>query len=180
MALPHFRVLLRALRKARREDARLQQLEPRTTVHLALVVIASSTAQNLSGRVPTRSHVQSKDGTSIAYWQSGRGSALVLVHGTTADHQRWAPILPALEKRFTVYVVDGRGRGGSGDAPNYALERESEDIAAVVDAIGEAVFLLGHSHGAICSLEATLRTSNVSKLILYEPSRMGRFIRQGS
>ncbi len=113
--------------------------------------------------------VQSKDGTSIASWESGHGPPLVLVHGTTADHQRWAPILPELEKHFTVYAVDRRGRGGSGDAPDYTLEREFEDIAAVVAAIGDPVSLLGHSHGAICALEAALRTSNVRKLILYEP-----------
>jgi pimeloyl-ACP methyl ester carboxylesterase len=113
--------------------------------------------------------VASKDGTPIAYAKSGRGPPLVLVHGTTADHTRWAPLLPELEKRFTVYAVDRRGRGGSGDAPDYAFEREFEDVAAVVDGVGEPVFLLGHSFGAFCSLEAALRTRNLRKLVLYEP-----------
>src|SRR5690349_18162579 len=97
---------------------------------------------------------RSKDGTSIAFTRSGSGPPLVLVHGTTADHTRWAPILPELETRFTVHAVDRRGRGGSGDGPRYALDREFDDIAAVVDAIGAPVMLLGHSYGAICSLEA--------------------------
>jgi pimeloyl-ACP methyl ester carboxylesterase len=113
--------------------------------------------------------VKSKDGTPIAYAKSGQGKSLVVVHGTTADHTRWAPILPELEKRFTVYAVDRRGRGGSGDAKDYAIEREFEDVAAVVDAIGESAYLMGHSYGAVCSLEASTRTEKVAKLVLYEP-----------
>lgn len=118
---------------------------------------------------PVMETVTSRDGTPIAYWQSGSGPPLVLVHGTTADHGRWAGVLPALERSYTVYAVDRRGRGGSGDADPYAIEREFEDIAAVVDAIGEPVVLLGHSYGAIIALESALLTGNVRKLILYEP-----------
>jgi len=113
--------------------------------------------------------VTSKDGTSIACAKSGHGPPLVLVHGTTADHTRWAPVLAALEASFTLYAVDRRGRGESGDAPNYAIEREFEDVAAVVDAIGGPVDLLGHSYGAICSLGASLLTRNIRRLVLYEP-----------
>jgi pimeloyl-ACP methyl ester carboxylesterase len=113
--------------------------------------------------------VTSADGTSIAYRRSGSGPPLVLVHGTTADHSRWARVLPGLEAHFTVYAVDRRGRGSSGDHADYALAREFEDIAAVVEAIGEPVFLLGHSYGAICSLEAARLTRAVRRLILYEP-----------
>ncbi len=72
--------------------------------------------------------ITSKDGTMIAYQRSGTGPPLVLVHGTTADHTRWVPILPALEQHFTVYALDRRGRGGSGDAEQYVIEREFEDI----------------------------------------------------
>lgn len=111
----------------------------------------------------------SKDGTSIAYWRSGAGPPLVLVHGTTADHTRWTRVLPALEEHFTVYTIDRRGRGGSGDHAEYSIAREFEDVAAVIDAIGEPVSLLGHSYGAICSLEASLLTDRVQRLILYEP-----------
>lgn len=113
--------------------------------------------------------IASKDGTAIAYARSGNGPPLVLVHGTTADHTRWRPLLARLDAHFSVCAVDRRGRGGSGDHPSYAIEREFEDIAAVVDAIGEPAFLLGHSYGAVCALEASLRTRNVLKLVLYEP-----------
>jgi pimeloyl-ACP methyl ester carboxylesterase len=113
--------------------------------------------------------VISKDGTPIAYQRSGKGAPLVLIHGTGASSERWKPILPALEKHFSVYAVDRRGRGASGDAHTYAIQREFEDVAAVVDSIGDGVHLLGHSFGAICSLETTLLTSRLHKVILYEP-----------
>jgi pimeloyl-ACP methyl ester carboxylesterase len=113
--------------------------------------------------------VDSPDGTRIACRRSGRGEPLVLVHGTSADHTRWTQVLPLLEERFTLFAVDRRGRGASGDAAGYALEREFEDVTAVVDAVGEPVTLLGHSYGGICALEAALRTSAIRRLILYEP-----------
>jgi pimeloyl-ACP methyl ester carboxylesterase len=113
--------------------------------------------------------VTSLDGTPIAYWRSGDGPPLMLVHGTAADHSRWPPVLPAFEQHFTVYVIDRRGRGGSGDSDDYTIEREFEDVAVVVDSIGEPVCLLGHSYGALCALEAALLTRNVRNLVLYEP-----------
>ena len=113
--------------------------------------------------------VTSTDGTPIAYQRSGEGPPLVLVHGTSADHTRWKPILPTFEEHFSVYAVDRRGRGASGDSENYSIEREFEDIAAVVDSLGEPAYLLGHSYGALCALEATVLTPNVGKLVLYEP-----------
>jgi pimeloyl-ACP methyl ester carboxylesterase len=113
--------------------------------------------------------IRSRDGTPIAYHRSGQGVPLVLVHGSTADHTRWVPVLPMFEQLFTVYAVDRRGRGGSGDAQAYAVEREVEDIVAVVNSIAEPVFLLGHSTGAILCLEAVCRTPHVRKLVLYEP-----------
>lgn len=114
--------------------------------------------------------VTSADGTPIAFERTGNGPPLVFVHGTTADHTRWDPIRPAFAKYFTVYAVNRRGRGESGDADEYTLEREAEDVAAVVDSIDEPTVLLGHSYGALVSLEAALRTDNLRKLILYEPA----------
>jgi pimeloyl-ACP methyl ester carboxylesterase len=113
--------------------------------------------------------VRSRDGTPIAYQRAGEGPPLVLVHGTSADHSRWTPVLPTFEEHFSVYAIDRRGRGGSGDSDDYSIEREFEDVAAVVDSIEEPVSLLGHSMGAVCALEAALLTRNVRKLVLYEP-----------
>ena len=87
---------------------------------------------------PGMTRAVSADGTEIAYWSSGEGPPLVLVHGATADHNRWRPLLPYLEPRRTVLAVDRRGRGESGDAPDYHIAREFEDVAAVVDAVAEA------------------------------------------
>lgn len=113
--------------------------------------------------------IRSRDGTQIAYWESGNGSPLLLVHGTTADHTRWVSVLPELEERFTVYAIDRRGRGESDDTAPYDISREFEDIAAVIDSLGGSVNVLGHSYGAVCSLEAALLTRNIAKLVLYEP-----------
>ena len=114
-------------------------------------------------------HITSNDGTTIGFWRSGSGPPLLLVHGTTADHRRWSRIAPGLEAHFCVYTMDRRGRGESGDAPAYELRREAEDVAAVVEAVGEPVFVLAHSYGAVCSLEAARLTDKIGRLILYEP-----------
>jgi pimeloyl-ACP methyl ester carboxylesterase len=116
--------------------------------------------------------VASRDGTEIAYWMSGDGPPIVLVHGAPADHTRWRPLLPYLEPYLTVHAIDRRGRGASGDATEYGLEREYQDVAAVVDAVaaasGEYVDVYGHSHGGIVAFGAATLTTNVRKLILYE------------
>lgn len=113
--------------------------------------------------------VTSADGTLIAFWRSGKGPPLLLVHGATADHTTtWRFVLSGLQKRFTVYAMDRRGRGGSGDAPEYHLKREAEDIAAIVDSIPEPVHIMGHSYGALCTIEASLLTRNMNRMILYE------------
>jgi pimeloyl-ACP methyl ester carboxylesterase len=112
--------------------------------------------------------VMSRDGTRITYYRGGSGPPLVLVHGTSGVYTRWAPVFPGLEEHVTVYALDRRGRGESGDNPVYAIEREFEDLVAVVDAIGEPVHLLGHSFGGILALEAALLTANLRSLILYE------------
>ena len=122
--------------------------------------------------VVSQETVASVDGTPIAYWRSGDGPPLILVHGSFDDHNVWAPVLPAFEVRFTVYAVDRRGRGGSGDGTGHSLESEAADIAEVVESIGgqEEVNLLGHSYGGVCALEAAGRTTHVRRLVLYEPA----------
>jgi pimeloyl-ACP methyl ester carboxylesterase len=117
----------------------------------------------------SRHTARSKDGTPIAYWRSGSGPALLLVHGATADHTTtWRFVQSDLERHFTVYAMDRRGRGESGDAPAYALEREAEDVAAILEAIGEPVSVLGHSYGALVALEAARLAPRPHRLILYE------------
>ncbi len=116
--------------------------------------------------------VVSADGTEIAYRTSGTGPPLVLVHGSgVSDHRRWeiAGVRPALAEHATVYALDRRGRGESGDSPEYSLETEVADVVAVVESIGDPVTLLGHSYGANIALEASLRTDGIGRLVLYEP-----------
>jgi pimeloyl-ACP methyl ester carboxylesterase len=126
----------------------------------------------MSGQVLKK--IVSADGTAIAHWRSGRGPALVLVHGTTADHTRWESLRPLLEPHVTLYAMDRRGRGASGDAAGYSLAAEAADVAAVVDDVAEAtggqVDVFGHSYGAHCALEAALRTTAMRRLALYEPA----------
>ena len=114
-------------------------------------------------------HLVSRDGTRIAYERRGEGPPLVLVHGTGIDHSYWDPVAPELERRFTVTSVDRRGRGRSGDTAPYAIQREFEDVVALIESIPGRVFLLGHSYGALCSLEAALLTPHIDKMILNEP-----------
>jgi pimeloyl-ACP methyl ester carboxylesterase len=120
----------------------------------------------------TMTRVESRDGTEIAVWTSGHGPPLVLVHGALADHTRWRPLLPHLEPHVTVHAMDRRGRGASGDAPGYAIEREFEDVAAVVDAVadasGSATDLYGHSFGGLCAFGGATLTAGIGRLVLYE------------
>lgn len=114
--------------------------------------------------------VTSADGTRIAFWREGSGPPLLLVHGGICDHFAWFFAVPVLARRFTVYTFDRRGRGGSGDTRPYAVEREREDIAALLAAIGEPAHLLGHSAGGILALQVAERVRDLLSLILYEPA----------
>jgi pimeloyl-ACP methyl ester carboxylesterase len=116
--------------------------------------------------------VHSADGTSIAAFTSGDGSPVVLVHGATADHTTWRTSGPLLAARRTIHAIDRRGRGMSGDGSAYAIEREFEDLAAVVDAIsadgGTKVDVVGHSYGGRIGLGAARLTPNIRRLVVYE------------
>ena len=113
---------------------------------------------------------RSADGTAIAFDRSGQGPAIVVVGGALADRSAFASLAARLAPRFTVIAFDRRGRGDSGDTAPYAVEREVEDIAALLDEAGGSAFLFGHSSGAVLALE-TARTlpGRVPKLALYEP-----------
>src|SRR5712691_13369717 len=77
--------------------------------------------------------VTSKDGTRIAVECAGAGPSLVIVHGGTGDRSRWTPLFPLFASRFRVCAMDRRGHGASGDSPDYSLQKEAEDVAAVVN-----------------------------------------------
>jgi pimeloyl-ACP methyl ester carboxylesterase len=114
-------------------------------------------------------HVESHDGTRIAAHVGGAGPPLLLVHGATADHSTtWRFVGPKFEQRFTVYRMDRRGRGESGDGSDYSIEREFEDVSAVVDAVGDPVLVVGHSYGAGVTLGALLLTPNIKRFVHYE------------
>ena len=125
--------------------------------------------------------VTSEDGTPVAVFSAGDGPPLVLVHGATADHTTWRTSGPLLAARHTTHAVDRRGRGSSGDAPDYAIEREFEDLVAVVNALavdsGGPVDVVGHSYGGRIGLGAALLTPSVRRLVVYEgapPPESGR------
>ena len=129
-------------------------------------------ATSFSQTADTRSQVsfiRSKDRTRIAVECTGSGPSLLIVHGGTGDRSRWRPLLPLFASHFTVCAMDRRGHGESGAGSNYSLRKEFEDVAAVVNSRPEPVFVLGHSYGAVCALEATFLTNKISKLVLYEP-----------
>ncbi len=119
---------------------------------------------------PTVGHVTSRDGTRIGFHRSGEGPPRVLLHGATGAHWSFRYIAPSLVGRFTLYAVDRRGRGESGDAADYAIEREVEDVAAIVESLDEPANIFGHSYGATVALGAALATPGIRKLVLYEGS----------
>lgn len=114
--------------------------------------------------------VTSRDGTRIAYETIGSGPAIVLVDGALC-YRGSGPALPLAEQlkdQFTVYAYDRRGRGESGDTQPYAVEREVEDLQAVIAAAGGSVMLYGISSGGALALEAANKTAGVSKVFVYE------------
>jgi pimeloyl-ACP methyl ester carboxylesterase len=116
------------------------------------------------------SHVLSKDGTAIAFDKSGEGPALILVDGALCYRESgpMGPLAEALGKRFTVYAYDRRGRGESTDATPYAVEREVDDLEALIKHAGGSAFVYGISSGAALALEAANRGLPITKLALYE------------
>lgn len=115
--------------------------------------------------------VTSKDGTQIAYDRQGTGPALLLVDGALC-YRTFGPmpgLAQLLAPHFTVYNYDRRGRGDSGDTKPYAVEREIEDIEALVDESGGPAYVCGLSSGAALALEAAMRLNGkIKKLAMYE------------
>jgi pimeloyl-ACP methyl ester carboxylesterase len=114
----------------------------------------------------------SKDGTQIAYESKGSGPSLILVEGALGYRALGfgTQLSDLLASQFTVYTYDRRGRGESTDSRPFAVEREVEDIEALIDAAGGSAFLYGISSGACLALEAAMRVGGkIRKLALYEP-----------
>src|SRR6266852_2013876 len=110
----------------------------------------------------------SADGTKIAFDQTGEGPPVILVVGAFNDRSTGAPLAKALESRFTVLNYDRRGRGASGDTQPYAVEREVEDLDALIREAGGAARVFGYSSGGTLTLEAAARGLNITKLAVYE------------
>lgn len=113
--------------------------------------------------------VTSKDGTTIAYDRLGTGPPVVLVCGGSVDRSADTALAGELASDFTVFNYDRRGRGDSGDTPPYAVEREVEDMDAVIEAAGGKAHLWGSSSGAALALIAAGRGTSIDKLALWEP-----------
>lgn len=103
--------------------------------------------------------VTSADGSTIGIELVGSGPPLLLVHTMAVDRTQFAPLRDLFARRFTVYLPDRRGYGLSTEEAggDYSLEREAEDLAAVVESIGEPPFSWGHSYGGICVLELAMQ-----------------------
>lgn len=120
--------------------------------------------------------MRSRDGVEIAVFESGVAEPgtrpLLLTHGTTSDHLTFRVVAPTLGLRRRLYAIDRRGRGASGDADDYSIEREFEDLAAVADAVASEtasrVDVVGHSFGGRTALGASLRTPSIERVVSYE------------
>jgi pimeloyl-ACP methyl ester carboxylesterase len=114
--------------------------------------------------------VRSNDGTEIAFDRRGDGPAVILVDGALCSRGMGpsGPLAELLAQHFTVFTYDRRGRGESGDTAPYAVEREVEDIAALLSEAGGTAFVSGISSGAALAVEAANRLGGIEKLALYE------------
>jgi len=111
----------------------------------------------------------SNDGTEIAYESEGDGPPLVLLHGGSGCRRHWDALVPHLAEEFTVVRPDRRGRGDSGDGSDYSLQREVEDLRAVLSTLDAGATVFGHSFGGLVAL-AAVEDPDVERLVLYEPA----------
>ena len=123
--------------------------------------------------------VTSKDGTIIAYERVGQGPSLLVITGAFNDRSKGAPLAAALAGQFTVFSYDRRGRGDSGDTLPYAIGREVEDIAAMLEAAGGSALVLGFSSGAVLALYAAAAGLAIDKLALMEAPLIADAMRPG-
>ncbi|MFI7679321.1 alpha/beta fold hydrolase [Actinophytocola sp. NPDC049390] len=110
----------------------------------------------------------SQDGTTIAYDRSGAGAPVVIVSAALQGRASYQPLAETLAARFTVFTYDRRGRGDSGDTAPYSVEREVEDLAAIIAAAGGSASVYGHSSGAGLVLHAAEFGLPIDKIVLHE------------
>ena len=121
-------------------------------------------------------HAASTDGTDVGCYVYGEGPPLLMVHGVAIDHSCFERARVPLGEHFTLYLMDRRGRGISGDAEAWSLEQEFDDVRCMIDAIaaahGAPIDLFGHSLGGLCTVEAVARggAANVRRFFLYDPA----------
>src|ERR1700736_6015725 len=113
--------------------------------------------------------VTSKDGTTIAYDRRGDGLPVVLVGGAFNDRHTFADLAGVLSSEFTAVMYDRRGRGDSGDTLPYVVEREIEDLEAVITAVGRPAFVHGQSSGGVLGLRAAAAGAPIRRLSMMEP-----------
>jgi pimeloyl-ACP methyl ester carboxylesterase len=113
--------------------------------------------------------VTSSDGTRIVFERLGEGPALVIVGGSLADHRFYSPLADELAEHFAVYNFDRRGRGQSGDTEPYTVEREVDDLGALIAHAGESVLMYGHSAGSALALRAAASGLDIARLALADP-----------
>jgi pimeloyl-ACP methyl ester carboxylesterase len=111
----------------------------------------------------------SADGTTIAFDQFGDGPPIIMAAGAFNTRSATEPLARALQEQFTVLNYDRRGRGDSGDTAPYAVDREIDDIGALIAAAGGAASVFGYSSGAILALKAAAAGLAITHLVLYEP-----------
>ena len=140
-----------------------------TIAWIVLLMAVSASQSSATQNSKSTRKIKANDGTLLAVECMGTGPTLLIVHGGTGDHRRWVPLFPLLAPHFTVCAMDRRGHGESEAGTDYSLKKEFEDVAAVVNALPGSVFVLGHSLGGVCALEAAFLTKKIAKLILYEP-----------
>jgi pimeloyl-ACP methyl ester carboxylesterase len=110
----------------------------------------------------------SQDGTAIAFERFGQGPPLILVVGAFNDRSTGAPLARWLAAHFSVISYDRRGRGDSGDTPPYAVEREVDDLGALIAEAGGSAAVFGYSSGGNLALQAATRGLAIGKLALYD------------
>src|SRR5579864_7438773 len=148
-------------------------MRTKISISVALVFVALTTAFILRPDGPTVKEAgvnrttTSGDGTTIAYTKLGSGPPLILVDGAFCYRENGpsSKLAPLLAEHFTVFAYDRRGRGASGDAPEYAIEREVDDLRSIVKEAGGSAFAVGVSSGGALALQAAVRGVSLKGLV---------------